>query len=435
MIQRRVRRNWPYLIVCGLTALVAAVYMIVPAYLAYRNESLAIGAHARLVAMATFRDRAMELLAGGFLFWLGACIGSFLNVVIYRVPQRQTILGHSMCPYCRHRIHAIDNVPIFAWLRLRGRCRNCRLPIAARYMWVELTVALMFLLLGIVELGTGGANLPHVQPPHSMEFAWVVLVPDWRLGLVYLAHASLLSTLVVVTLIQLDGRRTPTSIWWPAVCFVLAAHCVSPAMHPVRWNEVVTQNQRANQQFDPRLEAPQVSGGHVYFRLVDGVLGSLGGATVAILIGLGRRAVEHRGLKVQISAATGWAIGWQGVVSVWLLASIWRILTAFGAPARWRKSGALWVATWTCAVFVHLLVWRLVHVELWQVVPTQLLVCAILAMIWILECVLESGEPGTAVTSVVEKQVDMAGGASIKIFGSSDESVGKTGQIDCVRAT
>lgn len=417
MMQRRFRRNWPYVIVCVLTALTAALYIVVPAYFAYRSESSAMELQSQLMGLATLRDRVIDLLAYGFLFWLGACIGSFLNVVIYRVPRCQTILGHSMCPYCRHPIHAIDNVPVFAWLRLRGRCRYCRLPIAARYMWVELTVALMFLILGIVELGTGGANLPNVRPPHYLEFAWAVLIPDWRLGWVYLAHASLLSTLVAVTLIQLDGQRAPTTIWCTTVCFVLIAHLVSPAMHPVRWNEVIRPNEQANRQAkDQRMEMPNVVDGSLYRRLADGTLGGLGGAAVALLMGIGRRTLLPRKLKMQISAATGWAIGWQGVVAVWLLASIFRTLAAFGAPFRWCHTGAIWVATWTCAVFVHLLVWRFLYVELWQVVPTTLFVSAILAMIWVLEAVLASGESGTAVPSEDDRQGDMFEESPIRVF-------------------
>lgn len=87
----------------------------------------------------------------GFLFPLiifafGASIGSFLNVVIYRVPANLSLLHPpSRCPRCHHRLQPYDNVPIFGWLWLRGRCRYCRTPISSRYPLVEAFTGVLFL--------------------------------------------------------------------------------------------------------------------------------------------------------------------------------------------------------------------------------------------------------------------------------------------------
>lgn len=73
-------------------------------------------------------------------FYIGAAVGSFLNVVIYRMP-RAISLGnprHSFCPACDRRLGLPDMVPLLSWLFLRGRCRTCRARISARYFWVEL---------------------------------------------------------------------------------------------------------------------------------------------------------------------------------------------------------------------------------------------------------------------------------------------------------
>lgn len=77
-----------------------------------------------------------------FPFWLGACLGSFLNVVIYRLPRgRSVVFPGSRCPRCRRPIAFYDNLPILSWLMLRGRCRSCRRPISARYLGVEMAAA------------------------------------------------------------------------------------------------------------------------------------------------------------------------------------------------------------------------------------------------------------------------------------------------------
>lgn len=69
------------------------------------------------------------------LFIFGACIGSFLNVVIYRYPLGKSIVyPGSACPHCNKDIAAYDNIPIFSWLILRGKCRNCKTPYSPKYM-------------------------------------------------------------------------------------------------------------------------------------------------------------------------------------------------------------------------------------------------------------------------------------------------------------
>ena len=118
------------------------------------------------------------LFAGGMIFLLGLCIGSFLNVVIYRVPvmldhewriqaseilelprpefpRFNLILPHSRCTHCGHRITAIENIPVLSWLFLRGKCSACRAPISPRYPTVELATALLSLLVFAIFGPTG----------------------------------------------------------------------------------------------------------------------------------------------------------------------------------------------------------------------------------------------------------------------------------------
>ena len=76
---------------------------------------------------------------------LGSCVGSFLNVCMYRIARGLSVLyPRSSCPRCGAAIRLWDNVPVLGWLILLGKCRHCRLPISARYPIVELTVGLLF---------------------------------------------------------------------------------------------------------------------------------------------------------------------------------------------------------------------------------------------------------------------------------------------------
>lgn len=81
-------------------------------------------------------------------FVIGSLVGSFLNVVIHRLPRGESVVSPgSRCPACGKAIRPWHNVPVLGWLWLRGRCRDCGLPISARYPLVELTTAVLFALL------------------------------------------------------------------------------------------------------------------------------------------------------------------------------------------------------------------------------------------------------------------------------------------------
>src|SRR5262245_33128213 len=80
-----------------------------------------------------------------FLFCFGACVGSFLNVVIYRLPAGISVISPpSRCPTCGARLSWRENFPILGWIGLRGKCRHCGVRISPQYMIVELAIALLF---------------------------------------------------------------------------------------------------------------------------------------------------------------------------------------------------------------------------------------------------------------------------------------------------
>ena len=126
-----------------------------------------------------------------WMFAMGAAVGSFLNVVVYRLPLGISLVyPPSHCPKCGKRIPWYDNVPIFGWIILRGRCRQCHDPISARYPIVEAITATMFGLLAANEMDL--------------------------LTTIYPIHLLLLCTLLCAALIEFDGNQPSFGLFLPA---------------------------------------------------------------------------------------------------------------------------------------------------------------------------------------------------------------------------
>ena len=150
----------------------------------------------------------IDLLYSGFVtlivFVLGTCIGSFLNVVIYRVPAGVSLLHPpSRCPKCLHRLKSYDNVPVFGWLWLRGRCRFCRTKISPRYP--------------IVEAVTGGL---------FVAAFWGFHVPLPAFG-----YCAFFSWLLALALIDLDTLTLPNSLTRSGLLAGLAFQAASGYAH------------------------------------------------------------------------------------------------------------------------------------------------------------------------------------------------------------
>jgi leader peptidase (prepilin peptidase) / N-methyltransferase len=95
-----------------------------------------------------------------FLGAFGAAIGSFVNVLAYRLPRRESLVRpRSRCPQCGTQIAGYDNIPVVSWVLLRGRCRHCRAPIPIRYPIVEALTALLFVAVGL-KVGLEETLLP-----------------------------------------------------------------------------------------------------------------------------------------------------------------------------------------------------------------------------------------------------------------------------------
>lgn len=149
----------------------------------------------------------IDLITALWLGTVGACVGSFLNVVAYRMPLGMSVVWRpSHCPKCDHPIRARDNVPVLGWLMLRGKCRDCGAPISPRYAIVEAIMGVAFFALAYLELFTGGRYLPNgpfVAATGSMHTLWN---PQWTLIAVYVLHCVLASVLMALSLLRLDGN-------------------------------------------------------------------------------------------------------------------------------------------------------------------------------------------------------------------------------------
>lgn len=158
-----------------------------------------------------------SLAMGGALLW-GAVWGSFLNVVIYRLPRQLSLVRPgSRCPKCEGPIRFYDNVPVLSWLLLRGRCRDCKSPISARYPLVEALTGLLSLALFQQLVIAGDPSMPLVT-----------------LLAVYLVHFCFTAALVAITFIDLDLQIVPNNITYPGIVLGFVCALILP---PVPWSE------------------------------------------------------------------------------------------------------------------------------------------------------------------------------------------------------
>lgn len=148
-----------------------------------------------------------EKLFATFAFILGAVVGSFLNVCIYRMPLGLSVNEpkRSFCPHCKKQIPWSQNIPLFSWLFLRGKCANCRAPIAFRYFGVELLTALLFLAAWLKCWNSGD---------------WDLAFPLW----------ILLGLMIVATFIDFEHFIIPDEITWGGVVAGLVLSLAFPGM-------------------------------------------------------------------------------------------------------------------------------------------------------------------------------------------------------------
>lgn len=200
------------------------------------------------------RDFLPDWYLAASAFVLGTVVGSFANVVIYRLPKDLSLGGRSACPHCGNQIAWYDNIPLVSYLVLRGRCRVCRAPIGLRYPLVELVVGLL----------------------------WLLFV--WRLGFrpILPALLAFASTLVILSAIDLEHHRLPNKILFPAALVAIVLLVIG----------AVAQND--------------------WQRLLESGLGALAYGVPILAVGLAFPAGMGGG-DIKLAAYLGLHLGWFGL--------------------------------------------------------------------------------------------------------------------------
>jgi len=232
---------------------------------------------------------------------LGAMIGSFLNVVIHRLPRNQSIVfPSSTCPECRAPIAAYDNIPILSFMILRGRCRKCRAPISARYPAVEALTAFLFAAVA------------------------------WRGGFSWALPFDLFFIAAMVALLFIDAENMilPNAITYPGMLFALIARLAIPYLAgPNRVDDLA----HLGAIVPPNLPLGIVS-------LIGAAIGALAGGGSLWLMGFiweKLRGVEAMGLgDVKMMIMVGAYLGWRLTILTILLAVFSGSLVGIAIMAR-----------------------------------------------------------------------------------------------------
>ncbi len=309
----------------------------------------------------------MEGFTSLWIFTLGACLGSFLNVVIYRLPAGLKLGSPpSRCPVCETRIERRDNVPIIGWLRLRGRCRTCGTKISPRYPIIELLVGLLFFAFLKAELLSGGKNLPYREPNSYAGVVWIIWYTKWDLVGIYFFHLFLLCVILAASLMHVDGHAVPNRLWRPAFLVGLIGSVLFATLHPI---PVITPRPQWLEQLRWSITLPDKLFSGWPFRLgvgldglADAAAGMLCGGVLGLLMAACWKGAQSRVGTAQhdlvwASALVGLFLGWQGslaATAITLPLQIVLRLALFRFPSMIRGQ----IGVLTGAVVGLLLTWR-----------------------------------------------------------------------------
>jgi leader peptidase (prepilin peptidase)/N-methyltransferase len=242
----------------------------------------------------------LHLTVGLGVLIIGAAVGSFLNVCIYRIPWQKSLLWpDSRCPRCLGSIAPRDNIPVLSWLMLRGECRRCGAPISPRYPAVEALVALLFFGVYVTDvvLGPGGIT----RALTSVEV----------LRMAY--HMLLVALLVVATFIDYDLYIIPDAITVPWMIVGLVVGTIVPGIRPAPATAMTPLGG-----FWAGLAGLLVGGGIIWAIRIGGVV---------IAWMLGREEAMGFG-DVTLMALVGTFLGWQAAVLTVFLAAFLGLVPA-----------------------------------------------------------------------------------------------------------
>ena len=336
----------------------------------------------------------MGFLALLWIFFLGSCFASFLNVVAWRVPRGRSINGSSHCPDCNQKLRFRDNTPIVGWIRNGGQCSNCQLPIPVRYLVVEFVLGTIFLAFGIVQLILGGINLPLRTIEKLNGFKHLTIDPE--LIQLTLYHLILICVLFTFVLIRSENLKLPNSVWITGLVFGIFVPLIWPAATLIGWTW---------------SKEPFNAGRFSFDQFATLGMGLLAGVVLGkIANGFGRRFVpEHpyvfQPTFVSESIASlsliGLFLGWQSTLSIGVGAMCISILLRIIQPhAHWSS----WSTSVFLATLTHMLSWRwLTECGYWPSATADVAVhliafLAFIILAWTKSQLEQSRTPGPATT-------------------------------------
>ena len=286
----------------------------------------------------------IHLLAMGWIFFLGGCLASFLNVVAWRVPRGRKITGSSRCGLCHQKLAFLQNIPVTGWLRSSGHCTHCGASISVRYLLAEIVLGTTFLLLGSVVFLTGAANWPIETPVQPAGFQHLLFSLNWDVICVLLWHLTLICFLFTFMLIESEGFSIPASIIASGIFIVCIVAMLRPEVWLVSWRQPTF-----------LWESGPITGGDwIMILLLGGGMGFLIGHVVQWATSI--KTAQPSALVAGL-ALVGMFLGWQAVfaVATFTLAG-WACLRGLFR----HSSTGISMSPSVClllATVIHLLVW------------------------------------------------------------------------------
>ncbi len=286
--------------------------------------------------------RAAKFGVFGVFTYLGACTGSFLNVLAYAIPRGEPVgLRDSKCPQCGAKIRRIDNLPIYSYINLSGKCRNCQQHIPIRYLLVELIGAAIFGSLFLYQLVAGCPNVPFFETYLHTGMLWMILYPKWPAIGIYVYHSLFMCVLLTLALFEWDRQVIRIRHILLVFFLMLIPASVFTLMQPV---PTLAQTPLA-------FEIPPIID-----QLLKLVIGGVAGAVVGV--GLGRLPfIKHASTLTLAFALTGCVIGWQGLLQVTLIFIVMFSIIRMISPL-WNRMEHRFTALLLAAVMIHHPFWK-----------------------------------------------------------------------------
>ncbi len=331
----------------SVVALVVA-YIFGMAWLQSRNETL-------YTMDELWVPRGIDLFIVAWLFWMGSAIGSFLNVVAWRMPRGVSVNGRSRCPRCQTALKARDNFPVWGWLLLGGRCRTCKLPISSRYPIVEASVGFSLTALGIGQLYN--LSIPHQASGGPQGPFWTPVL-EQKMLIVLIYHTVALASVWAMGLVRIDRQRLPGRLVLFAIVVVAIPMIAYPALMIETW-----QTTRSDSWSPDSLYIDAV------MRVVSALVaaGLLGRSLAAGLCPtadpkmdpLGKGTAKLMDLVVVI-AIPSLVVGWQVIPAVVVVASFIATVLRRTIPLQSDMLGYFCLAM-PIALTLQLVFWRVLH--------------------------------------------------------------------------